>query len=77
ATGVEFFSHLLDTSLYDDGLYDFEANATDWNDLTYSLTIIIEIDNIVISEFPGIYLLVSIPMLALFIILTKRKKHKL
>ncbi|MHA1551685.1 MAG: hypothetical protein ACTSQC_07050 [Candidatus Heimdallarchaeaceae archaeon] len=77
ATGVEFFSHLLDTSLYDDGFYDIEANATDWNDLTYSLTITIEIDNIVISEFSGIYLLVSIPMLALFIILIKRKKHKL
>ncbi len=64
----------LNTLSYENGNYDFEINITDWNNLIASTTENFDIFNPIVSEFPSILALISIPFLTGTIVIILRKK---
>ncbi len=67
----------LDTTLYENGYYDFNVTVTDWNNLTtIDLTEDILFNNVIVVEFNKIMLYVIFPVIIGISILLKRKRFK-
>ncbi|MEE9411278.1 MAG: hypothetical protein V3V41_10155, partial [Candidatus Heimdallarchaeota archaeon] len=66
----------LDTLDYTNGDYQFEINATDWNDVVNNTVINFQINNIIVNEFSKAILLLAIPSIAVIIFLISKKKTK-
>ncbi len=67
----------LDTTLYENGYYDFIVNATDWNGLsTTSITEDILFNNVIVGEFSIEMLFAIFPVIMGISILFKRKRFK-
>lgn len=67
----------LDTTLYENGYYDFNVTVTDWSDLTnVDLTEDILFNNVIVGEFNKIMLYAIFPVIIGFSILFKRKRFK-
>ena len=72
----DFLQVSLNTTLLDDGFYEFNVNVTDFNNQVENLTEIIEIDNIIIGEFSNIFLPMFIPIIVISTVVILRKKCK-
>ncbi len=60
---------------YENGAYQIIINATDWNDNVAGLVYDITIDNVIVNELSRLILLITIPIIAIPIILIgKRRK---
>ena len=67
----------LDTTLYENGYYDFNVTVTDWNNLTtIDLTEDILFNNVIVGEFNKIMLYAIFPVIIGISILLKRKRFK-
>jgi hypothetical protein len=73
----DYLQVVLDTTIYDDGFYEFRVNVTDFNNQVESLAETIEIDNIVIGEFTAILLPMFIPIMVISTVVILRKRCKI
>jgi len=77
AINANFLRIELDTTLYENGYYDFIVNATDWNGLsTTSITEDILFNNVIVGEFSIEMLFAIFPVIMCISILFKRKRFK-
>ncbi len=75
--GSNFLRINLDTTLYENGYYDFIVDVTDWNDLsTQSTTEDILINNVIVNEFNTTTILVILPAIIGIGVLFIRKRLK-
>ena len=72
----DYLQVVLDTTIYDDGFYEFRVNVTDFSNQVESLAETIEIDNIVIGEFNNILLPMFIPIVVISTVVILRKRYK-
>lgn len=59
---------------YENGAYQIIINATDWNDVVAGLVYDITINNVVVDEFSKLILLITIPILAIPVILIRKRR---
>jgi hypothetical protein len=59
---------------YENGAYQIIINATDWNDNVAGLAYDVTIDNPIINEFSKLILLLTIPIIAIPILLIRKRK---
>jgi hypothetical protein len=72
STSASFQQVALDTTLYENGAYQLVINATDWYDNVASIVYDITINNVVVNEFSKLIFLITIPLLAIPIVLIKK-----
>ncbi|TET79127.1 MAG: hypothetical protein E3J43_03755 [Candidatus Heimdallarchaeota archaeon] len=78
AINANFLRIELDTTLYENGYYDFIINATDWNGLSTTSTIEdILFNNVIVGEFNIAMLFAIFPIIMGISILFKRKHFKI
>jgi hypothetical protein len=61
---------------YENGAYQIIINATDWNDNVAGLAYDITIDNVIVGEFSKLILLITIPILAIPVILIRKRRKE-
>ncbi|MCG3219765.1 MAG: hypothetical protein H7641_00160 [Candidatus Heimdallarchaeota archaeon] len=59
---------------YENGAYQIIINATDWNDNVAGLAYDITIDNVIINELSKLILLITIPIIAIPVILARKRR---